>query len=95
MKRHKKPDWEAEDLWMEVFCTRLLVFLEETPGSNKYRQVLLGPEEFKQFSINLGKVEKEGVTLPSGTKGAVVKMELSDDSYDLPDLQQITYGPIS
>lgn len=68
---------------MEMYGTRLLVFLEETPQSNKYRQVLLTKEEFKKMSLSVGE--------PTGKEEGgndVVEMQLSDDLYDLPDLTE-------
>ena len=64
----------------ELYTTRLLVFLETEPQSNEYRQVILNKEEFKAFSMSLGKVtEKNG-------KDEVVEINLSEDIHSLPDL---------
>ncbi len=60
---------------------RLLIFLEIEPQSNKYRQIILTPEEFKNTSLTLGKVVEQ-----KGTS-SVVELEESDEIYNLPDLK--------
>lgn len=65
-----------------LYGTRLLIFLEDSPQSNKYRQILLTSEEFKKASFAIGEVvEQEGTD-------QTVKLEMSTELYDLPDLQQ-------
>lgn len=65
-----------------LYGTRLLVFLEDSPQSNKYRQVILTPEQFKDFSNSIGTVvNKDG-------DDEDVEMTLSDKIYTLPDLQE-------
>ncbi len=66
-----------------MYGTRLLIFVEEDPQSNKYRQVLLTPEEFKKASMNLGTVTG---MLDDNTEN--VELQMSEELYDLPDLQQ-------
>ena len=66
---------------VDLYEQRMLVFMEEEPQSNKYRQVLLNAEEFKRFSMSIGTVtsEKYGDI-------EMVEMKLSDKIYTLPDL---------
>lgn len=72
-----------KDLKDAMYGTRLLVFVEESPQSNKYRQVILDPEEFKRVSMNLGTVTGK---LDDQTEN--VEIQMSDEIYNLPDLQQ-------
>ena len=66
----------------ELWGTRLLVFLEDESHTNKYRQIYLDPEEFKKVSFSIGeKVTKDG--------NEQIKLRLSDDVYELPDLKEI------
>lgn len=68
----------------ELYTTRLLCFLETSPQSNKYHQVLLNAEEFKRFSFSIGDKTED---LPNGAQGTFIKM--SEETYALPDLKQI------
>lgn len=78
---------EEDDLHSEIYSTRLLVFLETHPQSNKYNQVLLQPEEFKRVALSLGQlVEQTGKT-------QTVELNSSDEIYTLPDLQEINFSP--
>ena len=65
--------------------TRLLVFLEAKPLSNKYRQVILSKEQYKQITEdicdNIVNNPKKGDQL--------CYMTFSRALYDLPDLQHI------
>jgi hypothetical protein len=66
----------------ELYGTRLLVFLEEEPQSNKYRQILLTKDEFKKLSLSIGTVvEQDGAD-------QTVEMHMSEDLYTLPDLPE-------
>ena len=74
----------------EIYGTRLLLFMETEPQSNKYRQILPNLEEFKRISSSFGtltgkKIEIEGCDVDE------LKVKLSDDIYNLPDLKEI-YG---
>lgn len=68
-----------------LYGTRLLVFLEDSPQSNQYHQVILNPTQFKRVSDAISNVV--------GRNGddEDVEMELSVDTYKLPDLQEITH----
>lgn len=68
-----------------LYNTRLLVFMEAEPQSNKYYQVHLTKEEFKRFSMSIGTVIEEENERGKQT----VKLELSEKSYMLPDLQEV------
>lgn len=66
----------SQALLDDLYTLRLIVFLEDQPLSNKYRQVLLTPEQFKVVSLSLGKLPQ-------------VLDHLSSAVYELPDVQQI------
>ena len=68
----------------EVFNTRLLVFLEDRPQSNEYRQIFLNAEEFKKMSSSIGKVVGKE---PNGND--TVEFRYSDEIYSLPDLRPL------
>lgn len=76
-----KPD--EFDLYTELYGIRLLIFMEQEPQSNNYRQVLLNPEQFKTLSLTLGEVVSQ-----VGSKQEV-ELNFSDETYTLPDLQEI------
>jgi len=66
-----------------LYGIRLLVFLEESPQSNEYRQVVVDPKKFKEISDAVCKVEeKEG-------DEELVSIRLSEEIYKLPDLREI------
>ena len=70
---------------LELYSTRLLVFVETAPQSNKYHQVHMDSEEFKKCSISVGDiVEKKD---HNGIQ--TIALRMSVDSYDLPDLKEI------
>lgn len=65
-----------------MYGIRLLIFLESEPQSNKYNQVLLSPEQFKEVSLKLGMVvNQEG-------NDQTVSLETSEELYTLPDLRE-------
>lgn len=66
----------------DLYKTRLLVFLEEDPQSNKYRQIILTAEQFKNMSDAVCTVESR-----IGDDEEVT-MRLSDEIYTLPDLPE-------
>ncbi len=72
------------DLMHDLYTTRILVFFETEPQSNKYKQLILNGEEFKRVSdaITVGKQvgEREG-DIQS------FEINLSDEIYILPDLR--------
>lgn len=70
----------------ELYTQRTLIFIEEEPQSNKYRQVILTPEEFKRVSDNLGRIASEADGIEQ------IEINLSDEIYTLPDLKDISYG---
>lgn len=68
----------------EIYSTRLLVFMEIEPQSNKYNQVYFDEENFKKVSLQIGKiVGKEDSGLDR------VELSSSEEEYTLPDLKQI------
>jgi hypothetical protein len=77
----------------ELFSQRCLVFMETEPQSNKYNQVILSKEQFKKVSYAIISTfdpeehpELEEVELRDGME--IVNIELSEEEYTLPDLQQ-------
>ncbi len=76
---------ENRDLYHAIHGIRMLLFLETEPQSNKYRQILLSPEEFKRVAFAYGKLT--GKKLSDGLDE--VKIEMSDEIFDLPDLQEL------
>lgn len=72
----------------ELYGTRLLVFMEDESCSNRYRQVLLGPEEFKRVSGSIGRETGRKLDV-RGEMVDVVDLDLSDETYVLPDLREI------
>jgi len=68
----------------ELWVTRLLVFLETSPQSDTYHQVILNPEQFKAVSDAIAEVL-------STTQNDIetINIELSEETYKLPDLQEI------
>lgn len=74
-----------------LYGTRLLIFLEDKPQSNKYHQVLLTLDEFKKASMMIGTVVEE-----KGHK-QIVELQMSEELYDLPDLEEhysVPHDPI-
>ena len=72
----------------ELYGTRLLLFIETEPQSNKYRQIKLGPEEFKKVSGSFGLPTNKKINI-SGHMVDEIDVAMSDEIYDLPDLQEI------
>jgi len=67
-----------------LYGTRLLVFLEDAPQSNQYRQIILNQDQFKNLSNSIGTVvDKEG-------DDEQVEIEMSEEIYTLPDLYEFT-----
>lgn len=66
-----------------LYGTRLLVFIEDAPQSNEYHQVHLNETQFKRVSDAISNVV--------GRNGddEDVEVEMSIDTYKLPDLQEI------
>ena len=68
----------------DIYGTRMLIFIETEPQSNKYNQVLLNAEEFKKASLAIGKViEKDN------DGDDKVEFSFSKEEYILPDLKEI------
>jgi hypothetical protein len=67
----------------ELYETRILMFIESGPQSNKYHQLYFTEEEFRILSRAIGRVmSKDG-------KVEFVQYFMSDKTYPLPDLKQI------
>lgn len=82
MSENDKKDEFVKRLEGDIYCSRVLVFLETSPQSNKYKQFLFTEDEFKAVSSSIGTVK--------GKRGSVetVEVNLSDTDYPLPDLEQ-------
>jgi len=67
-----------------IYETRMLVFMETEPQSNKYRQVLLNKDMFKKVSDTLASdvLSREGEL-------EIINMLMSEEEYELPDLQSV------
>lgn len=70
-----------------LYGTRLLVFLEDAPQSNQYHQVRLTPEQFKRVSDSISNV------VAKNGDDEDVEVEMSINTYTLPDLQEIYEVP--
>lgn len=67
----------------EVFSLRLLMFIEQEPQSNTYRQVILNSDQLKKITYIISNiVEKNG-------DEEIVDYKASKETYTLPDLQEI------
>ena len=72
-----------------LYGTRLLVFLEDSPQSNQYHQIHLNEKQFKRVSDAVSNVvAKHG-------DDEDVEVDMSIDTYPLPDLQEIYPTPIT
>jgi len=69
----------------DFYSTRVLVFMETSPQSNKYNQLFLNAEEFKRMSLTLGTETGEKDT----NGNDIVKLNHSEEEYTLPDLKEI------
>lgn len=74
-----------EELDSVIYEQRMLVFLEVSPQTNRYRQLLFNAEEFKKITANIGRIIKEKDE--NGLE--VVETNESVEEYILPDLQSI------
>lgn len=62
----------------------MLVFLEEGPQSNQYRQVILDAKKFKAVSDTIC-----GGPVADGKDEEEVEIQMTEELYDLPDLPEI------
>ncbi len=86
-KHRMKKDENKISIENDVFNIRLLVFMEDEPCSNRYRQVLLSAGARKKVSESI--CEKTGKKrMIGGEEIEEVMVELSDDTYQLPDLRE-------
>jgi hypothetical protein len=61
----------------DLYKLRILVFIENEPQSNLYRQVILSPHQYQSVSSSIG----EG--------GTPLKVLASEDLFKLPDLEDV------
>lgn len=66
----------------ELYTVRTLIFLETEPQSNEYHQVMLDQETFKKITEVMSTLVKDGDIQE-------VNLDLSEETYKLPDLQDI------
>lgn len=66
----------------ELYIIRTLIFLETEPQSNEYHQVMLDQETFKKVTEVMSTLVKDGEVQE-------VNLDLSEETYKLPDLQDI------
>ena len=78
----------SHNLRHALYGIRTLIFIEDTPQSNKYRQVIVGPKKYKKISdaISQGKIKGKDGDLQ------IVAIEMSDELYNLPDLTELDDG---
>jgi len=76
---------DLEKLHSEIYSTRLLIFMETEPQSNKYNQIIFTPEQFKEISLKLSNLFPY-----RGKKGNLELFEIkeSEEEYTLPDLKE-------
>ncbi len=82
-KPASEPQKMDDELAFQLYEMRMLVFLEIAPQSNKYRQVLLSPKEYKKMSFSFGEFKKRK---DSKFDSSVM---CSEKIFDLPDLTAI------
>lgn len=74
---------KEEEYSSTIFENRMLIFLEIEPQSNKYNQIYLNKEEYKEITSHIGVLTgKDGLL-------DIVKIESSVEEYALPDLQSV------
>ena len=78
---------KLEDSVINLYEQRLLVFMENDVGTNKYNQVLLNQEQFKKISDAVISKKVDMFDLKPGHE--VVEIETSEEEYTLPDLESI------
>lgn len=77
--------------YSEIYGLRTLVFVEVEPQSNKYHQVLLSPEMYKDLTGSISKVSSTFKLGRNETTDRFVPIEerelkTSEEEYTLPDL---------
>lgn len=75
---------QEDEMILELYSTRMLCFMETAPQSNRYRQIILNPEEFKRFSFAIG--TDTGKKDDAGQD--IVELNMSEEIYPLPDLRE-------
>lgn len=74
-----------------LYENRLLIFLEIEPQSNKYNQILLNKDSFKQLSDKMAEIFK-AVPDPEREGKEIMQLTVSEEVYSLPDIQSIDHG---
>lgn len=64
----------------DLYELRTLVFMETEPQSNQYRQLVLSPGEYADLTSRFGVVRKKRNGIEE------IELTLSEETYDLPDL---------
>lgn len=70
----------------EIYETRMLIFLETEPQSNKYNQIMVNQEQFKIISDVISTITDEAMIAPNIESREI---KLSEEVYELPDLKSI------
>lgn len=82
--KNSTPDEISQTEFYDVlYEQRLLVFVEVSPQSNKYHQVVFTKPQFKKLSVQLARIFPT-VKYPDGYK--VINLNESKEEYRLPDL---------
>ena len=88
MELNTSPDHNQQDqdydLTSIVYENRLLIFLEDKPQSNTYRQLMFTAEEFQRVSLAIGSVIRK-----QSDGSQLVNLNESNETYKLPDLQSV------
>lgn len=80
--------------YSDIYGTRVLVFLENKPQSNKYHQVLLSPEMYKAMTATICKPASESFPLERNEEGRFApqiemkEIKTSEEEYTFPDLPE-------
>lgn len=88
--RNLSPD--NNDILNAVYETRLLLFMECSPQSNRYRQIMLTPEKFRKVSDCLASLlegdDKRGYSIPVDDTREITLAEEIRSSYGNLNLSQ-------
>lgn len=84
LKKDNNGNIDASELFSAVYAIRLLVFVEETPQSNHYHQLMLDDKQFKELTTCISRLFpcEHGRDKHSD-------LEVGDACHTLPDLMQI------
>ncbi len=72
----------------QLYNIRMLMFMETSPQSNKYRQILLTDSQYRKISKTLEDSHPSVHKDPTRPDHVDVELTLSDNTYTLPDLNE-------